>query len=70
MSFICAQSRQGESVISRQRRKADYHCLDPWTAETSGKWPSLLPLSQRNYQLSRRIQTIFLHKSSGLYFVK
>lgn len=17
---------------------ADYHCLDPWTAETSGKW--------------------------------
>ena len=33
------QSRQDESVISRQRRKADYHCLDPWTAETSGKWP-------------------------------
>ena len=28
------QSRQSESVISRQRRKADYHCLDPWTAET------------------------------------
>jgi len=33
------QSRQGESVIGRQRRKADYRCLDPWTAETSGKWP-------------------------------
>ena len=39
MSFICAQSRKGESVMSRRRRKADYHCLDPWTAETSGKWP-------------------------------
>lgn len=32
------QSRLGESVIIRQRRKAAYHCLDPWTAETSGKW--------------------------------
>lgn len=32
------QSRQGESVISRRHRKADCHCLDPWTAETSGKW--------------------------------
>lgn len=32
------QSRQGESVISRQCKTADYHCLDPWTAETSGKW--------------------------------
>lgn len=30
---------RSESAISRQRRKADYHCLDPWTAETSGKWP-------------------------------
>lgn len=40
MSVICAQSRQGESVRSRQRRKADFHCLDPWTADTSGKWPS------------------------------
>ena len=39
MSFICAQSRKGESVMSRRRRKADYHCLDSWTAETSGKWP-------------------------------
>ena len=29
----------GESVINRQRRKTDYDCLDPWTAETSGKWP-------------------------------
>lgn len=29
----------GESVIGRRRRKEDYHCLDPWTAETSGKWP-------------------------------
>lgn len=34
-----AQSRQDESVISRRRRKTDYHCLGPWTAETSGKWP-------------------------------
>lgn len=34
-----AQSRQDESVIRRQHRKADYHCLDPWTAESSGKWP-------------------------------
>ena len=33
------QSRMGESVIGRRRRKEDYHCLDPWTAETSGKWP-------------------------------
>ena len=36
---ISDQSRQDESVISRQRRKADYHCLDPWTAEIRGKWP-------------------------------
>lgn len=28
MSFICAQSRKGESVRSRQRRKSDYLCLD------------------------------------------
>ena len=40
MSFICAQSRKGESVMSRRRRKADYHCLDPWTAITSGEWHS------------------------------
>ena len=33
------QSRQGESVISRRRKETAYHCLDPWTAETSGKWP-------------------------------
>lgn len=26
-------------MISRRRKKADYHCLDPWTAETSDKWP-------------------------------
>ena len=33
------QSRKDESVISRRRRKTDYHCLGPWTAEPSGKWP-------------------------------
>lgn len=32
------QSQQGESVMSRRRRKADYHCLDPWTAITSEEW--------------------------------
>ena len=23
----------------RPKYEAAYHCLDPWTAETSGKWP-------------------------------
>lgn len=32
------QSQQGESVMSRRRRKADYYCLDPWTAITSEEW--------------------------------
>jgi len=36
---ISAQSRQGESVISWRHRMADYHCLAPWTAEPSDKWP-------------------------------
>ncbi len=40
MSFICAQSQKGESVMSRQRRKSDYHCLDPWTVITSEEWHS------------------------------
>ena len=26
-------------MIIRQRGKADYHCLDPWAAEISDKWP-------------------------------
>lgn len=39
MSFICAQSRQGESVRSRQRKEVGLSLSRPVDCHTSGKWP-------------------------------